>query len=441
VIDQVEQEIRTLRSIFWSDRDPDGRAFAPLADAYCRAGRFRQAVELLIDGRKRHPDFATGHAVAARLFMERGLLEEAELAARRVLELDEDNVMALRLLAEALEAKGAAADAASARARLQVLEPGAEPEVAPEVEEGVEPEAVGTAEAEAEAPAAEEPEAAEAEVTEAEAPAAEEPEAADEEEVDIAALAPEEPEAAEEEVMDIAALAPEEPEAAGEDVVDIAALAPEEPEAAGEDVMDIAAPAPEEPEDVVDIAALAPDRSEEPEEPEAGELESLPEPGAEHAPPLVTRTMADLYARQGFTERALEVYRELLEVRPHDAEIRDRIISLEASLREGVETTGETAEAEGEADVEVVEDVFSEHVWRTQAHAEGHEVETPFAWTAEEPEEVRPSRPPISEYFQRLLSWGVGADAEADGGSGGASDGAGDDRRGEGGVTSGTNPA
>ncbi|MCG6987310.1 MAG: hypothetical protein LJF06_03840, partial [Gemmatimonadetes bacterium] len=213
MIDQVEQEIRILRSIFWSDRDPDGRAFAPLADAYCRAGQFRQAVELLMDGRKRHPRFATGHAVAARVFLEKGLMEEGELAARRVLELDEENVMALRLLSEALEARGAKGEAASVRARLEVLEPAGDGEV-------------------------------------------------EEEPTDVAAPAPDEAEAAEDKVMDVAAQASEEPVAAvEEEVVDVAAPTLEEPEAAvEEEVVDVAAPTLEEPEaaveeEVVDVAA------------------------------------------------------------------------------------------------------------------------------------------------------------------------------------------
>jgi len=291
------------------------------------------------------------------------------------------------------------------------------------------------------APTLEEPEAAvEVEVADVAASAPEEPEAAEEDVLDIAALAPDEPEAAEEDVLDIAALAREEPEAAEEDVLDIAALAPDEPEAAEEDVLDIAALAPDEPEaaeeDAPDVAALAPDEPEEPEEPETADTR-----------PIVTRTMADLYVRQGFGDRALEVYRQLLEIRPDDAELRARIASLEVSLSRETETTGQAAETEeplegpleAATDGDAVEDAFSEHVWRTERHAEDHEVETPFAWTAEEPEEEGPSRPPISEYFRRLLSWEAESDAE----TGEASeDGSPDGGDGEGGdVTSRMHPA
>ena len=93
--ESLEGEIRALRSLFWSDRDPDGRGFAPLADAYRRAGEAKQALELLGDGMDRHPDFTPGHVVAARLYVEQSLFTEAELAARRALDLDPENVDAL----------------------------------------------------------------------------------------------------------------------------------------------------------------------------------------------------------------------------------------------------------------------------------------------------------------------------------------------------------
>ncbi|MCH7991413.1 MAG: hypothetical protein IIC35_03180, partial [Gemmatimonadetes bacterium] len=120
--ESLEGEIRTLRSLFWSDRDPDGRGFAPLADAYRRAGDAKQALELLGDGMDRHPDFAPGHVVAARLYVEQGLFTEAEIAARRALDLDPENVDALRSLVRALDEEGEAVEAAKVREQLATLE-------------------------------------------------------------------------------------------------------------------------------------------------------------------------------------------------------------------------------------------------------------------------------------------------------------------------------
>ncbi|MEJ2206401.1 MAG: hypothetical protein P8170_20100, partial [Gemmatimonadota bacterium] len=118
----VEKEIGHLRSLFWSARDPEGRAFAPLADAYRRAGDYKKALELLNEGLDRLPAFAPGHVVAARLYLERGLLEEAELASRQALDLDDENTVALEALAGSLQALGRLREATAVRERLELLE-------------------------------------------------------------------------------------------------------------------------------------------------------------------------------------------------------------------------------------------------------------------------------------------------------------------------------
>ncbi len=356
--ESLEREIRDLRSLFWSERDPDGRGFAPLADAYRRAGDFRQAIELLSDGLDRLPRFATGHVVSARVHLEAGLLEEAELAARKALELDADNVWALRTLGDALAGMGDEARAAEARARLHALDP-LDPVDAP-------PGPEATAEAEKAPP---------------------------ERVLDIGALAPEEREAAPEPVVDIGTLAPEEREAAPEPVVDIGTLAPGEREAASEPVVDIGTLAPGEPEvapePVVDIGRLAPD-------------EPLEEPGwdaGQEAPgePIHTRTIAELYVRQGLTERAIDVYRHLVGARPDDAELRARLVELEAALDSEEAPAGEEAEEEAEVHARYL----------ASAGERGASVETPFAWTEEDAsgEEAQSDAPPISRYFERMLSW------------------------------------
>ncbi|MDH3424492.1 MAG: hypothetical protein OEN00_15970 [Gemmatimonadota bacterium] len=118
----LQQEIRTLKNIFESERDPEGRVFAPLADAYRRSGEIQQAVRLLNAGLARHPHFVPGHVVAAQLYVEQGLAAEATIAARAALELDGDNVNALASLLRVLEDQGDE-EAADVRSRLLALEP------------------------------------------------------------------------------------------------------------------------------------------------------------------------------------------------------------------------------------------------------------------------------------------------------------------------------
>jgi hypothetical protein len=252
--------------------------------------------------------------------------------------------------------------------------------------------------------------------------------------MELDALAPDAVEAEPEEeeaVFDMGALAPDEP------VMELDALAPDAVEAEPEEeeaVFDMGTLAPDEP--VMELDALAPDAVEaEPEEEEAVfdmgtlapdepvmELDALAPDAVEaddisgaNDGPLATRTMADLYARQGLTSRALDVYRSLLKVSPADAELRRRVQALEGELQDG---GGSTQEAMPEAppflDVDEGDDEdLSDNVWNPEAQAAGHEVDTPFAWT-DETEDAPAAGPPISSYFQRLLSWESPGGAEGE---------------------------
>ncbi|MEX2467606.1 MAG: hypothetical protein WD995_11905 [Gemmatimonadota bacterium] len=391
MLEPLEEEIRTLHAILGSDRDPDGRAFAPLADAYRRAGQPRKAFGLLTDGIARLPDFASGHVVAARLYAEQGLLEEGEIAARRALDLDPDNVIAMAALLRVLQSAGKTDEAAETRTMLAMLEP----EVLEE--EGL-----------AEAP---EPTLDVADL------------APDEPVLDVAALAPDEA------VLDIADLAPDEP------VLDVADLAPDEA------VVDVADLAPDEA--VVDLADLAPDEPAfqiaDPAPPVAGQTSSSTptNPGNERrpegergsaadagagAPRIYTRTLAELYARQGFIDRAVEVFRQLRAEHPDDAGLEARLLELETQ-RSGASVPDSPKDPDASADPVAggrgrpeserarTPDDELESLARdlVENRSEEPRLETPFAWAgAEEPDdeaEPAPEGPSIGTYFDELLSW------------------------------------
>ena len=304
----LDQEIRILRSLFWSDRDPDGRAFVPLADAYRRSGSFRQAVELLNEGIERHPDFASAHAVAARLYLEKGLVEEAEIAARKVVALDEDNVLGLELLAGALERRGVTEEAASVRSHLAALS-GTRSAPPARVGEPVEE-------------PAEEPVADIATLA---------PEGAGEEVMDLAALAPDEAVEEEDEVvMELAALAPDEA-VDEEEVMDLAALAPDEAvEEEDEVVMELAALAPDEAvdeEEVMDLAALAPDEAVEEEEEVVMELAALaPDEAVDEEEVMDLAALAPDEA----VEEEEEVVMDLAALAPDEAVAEEEVMDLAA---------------------------------------------------------------------------------------------------------------
>jgi hypothetical protein len=311
VTEALQQEIRTLRSLHNSERDPEGRVFAPLADAYRRAGQIPEALRLLNEGLTRLPEFVPGYVVAAELYVEQGLAEEAGVAARRALELDPDNVNALRSLLRVLEDEDEAAEARQVRDHLVALEPdfaaehsaaatqavpgsrrpvsaaaqdmvvgdsaqheGAAPLEIGEAAYGFLPVGLGLDSLELDAEPVfdldtpgesadggddrlDDAHLSEVDLLSPEDPgstamattALPEPEPV----FDLGTFAPEEP------VLEMAALAPDAPE---EPVLEMAALAPDAPE---EPVLEMAALAPDAPEEpVLEMAALAPDAPEEP---------------------------------------------------------------------------------------------------------------------------------------------------------------------------------
>jgi hypothetical protein len=81
--------------------------------------------------------------------------------------------------------------------------------------------------------------------------------------------------------------------------------------------------------------------------------EEAPEPAIGEPEPIMTETMAELYARQGHTADAIRVYRALSEKQPGDARLRERIRELEAGSASAprrhtyvaVDTGGESVES------------------------------------------------------------------------------------------------
>ena len=111
----------------------------------------------------------------------------------------------------------------------------------------------------------------------------------------------------------------------------------------------------------------------------------------------VTRTMADLYARQGLYGRALHVYQRLVERDPDDAALRERVRELQSLSGKIVG---------GAPDPEDVETLARD--W-AEGPGETGELSTPFAWApSNDATPERPAGPSAREYFQGLLSWASG---------------------------------
>jgi tetratricopeptide (TPR) repeat protein len=119
----LEAKIRKLQAFYWSDADPDGKGFVHLADAYRKHGDPMEALRILRDGLRRHPELASGHVVRGWVYVEQGDSADAEAAFRAALAVDAHNVSALRGLGDILAARGAAAEAAEVFRVLLPLDP------------------------------------------------------------------------------------------------------------------------------------------------------------------------------------------------------------------------------------------------------------------------------------------------------------------------------
>ncbi len=101
----------------WQE-NPLGLTFAPLAEAYRKEGMVADALELLDIGLTQHPSYVPAHIVKGRCFIDTRSDPDAERAFLRVTDLDPENVIALKGLAEIAERSGRVDDAIERLERL-----------------------------------------------------------------------------------------------------------------------------------------------------------------------------------------------------------------------------------------------------------------------------------------------------------------------------------
>ena len=273
VSESLSQQIDRLQEIYKSESDPRGRAFVPLADAHRRLGDLDKALAVIQEGLGAHPDFASAHVVLGWVYRSRQEPDDAMRSFERVLELDAENTIARAAIAELIDDQRAQAYRDEVAARKS-----------------------GEPAAEDERPV-----------------------------VPIASLAPAE--------QDVAIAAPDAaPESApdeGRPVVPIASLAPAEQDvtsAAPDAAPDVTPESvPDEGRPVVPIASLAPVDQD---DTSAGARRGDGE--------IYTQTLAELYATQGATGEAIEVYEKLIADDPDNEALRRRLTELE-SLKSGAD--------------------------------------------------------------------------------------------------------
>lgn len=94
--------------------DPESRIFAPLAEAYRKAGLAREAIEIAQEGVRKHPNFAGGKVALARALFDLKRYDEVIAALSSVIQDVPDNLVAQKLLAESALMVGRLAEALGA---------------------------------------------------------------------------------------------------------------------------------------------------------------------------------------------------------------------------------------------------------------------------------------------------------------------------------------
>ncbi len=98
-----QSEIEKLEQRF---REKPEQWFAALADAYRKADQVEKALDVVRAGLEKRPNYTSGHIVLGRCLLDQANDPEAAHAFERVLELDAENIIALKSLSEIADRQG-----------------------------------------------------------------------------------------------------------------------------------------------------------------------------------------------------------------------------------------------------------------------------------------------------------------------------------------------
>jgi tetratricopeptide (TPR) repeat protein len=92
-------------------KDPQSKAFLPLAEEYCKVGMWEEAVSVLEDGLKYYPGFITAMVVLGRAYDQLNQPTKARAVLEGAIKLSPDNLRAHRTLIKIYAAQGLAQEA------------------------------------------------------------------------------------------------------------------------------------------------------------------------------------------------------------------------------------------------------------------------------------------------------------------------------------------
>jgi hypothetical protein len=87
-------------------KDPKSRLFVPLAEEYLKSGMTHEALIVLTDGLKIHPNFHTARSILGKVYIEMGQVAEARAEFEQVIKADPENLLAHRKLAKLYKEAG-----------------------------------------------------------------------------------------------------------------------------------------------------------------------------------------------------------------------------------------------------------------------------------------------------------------------------------------------
>jgi tetratricopeptide (TPR) repeat protein len=118
---KYSEEVQHLRELY--AKSPESRLFAPLADAYRKNGELDKAIEICERGLDRHPSYASAHVVLGKCYYDKGATERARSEFLRVIELDAENLVALKFLGDIQLAEGDQGSAVRYYEQLLAIDP------------------------------------------------------------------------------------------------------------------------------------------------------------------------------------------------------------------------------------------------------------------------------------------------------------------------------
>jgi len=87
-------------------KDPKSRLFVPLAEEYLKSGMVDEALMVLTDGLKIHPNFHVARGTLGKVYLEKGQVAEAKSEFEQLIKSDPENLLAHRRLAKLYKEAG-----------------------------------------------------------------------------------------------------------------------------------------------------------------------------------------------------------------------------------------------------------------------------------------------------------------------------------------------